>query len=275
MRKTIEINQKRLSYLDEGEGFPILFGHSYLWNAEMWRPQIDQLKTKFRCIVPDLWGHGESDPVTESEYTIQQLADDYQAFLDALNIEKCAIVGLSVGGMWGTQLTLQNPNRISALVIMDTYVGAEPIGSLQVYNAMIDQFTSEKCFSSEFVEQVTPFFFSPKTLKASLPIVGKFKQSLAGVQSENVEGIGVIGKGVFSRKSLLDQLGNISIPSLVVVGKDDMPRPPREAKEMADLLNTKCIEIEDTGHICNLERPEVVSQLLETFLDKVLAGTSV
>ena len=71
-RQFIEIDGARMSYIDQGQGFPVLLGHSYLWDAEMWQPQIDALSQHFRVIVPELWGHGRSDapPVSYTHLTL-------------------------------------------------------------------------------------------------------------------------------------------------------------------------------------------------------------
>lgn len=60
---TLEVNNRELHYLDEGEGPTLLFGHSYLWDSTMWRQQLAALRTSYRCLVPDLWGHGQSAPL--------------------------------------------------------------------------------------------------------------------------------------------------------------------------------------------------------------------
>ena len=79
-----------------------------------------------------------------------------------------------------------------------------------------------------------------------------------------------IGRGIFSRHSLLEQLNNISAPSMVMVGREDLPRPPREAQEMARLLNAEYHEIENAGHIANLEQPAQVNSFLESFFTRIV-----
>ncbi|MDR5663958.1 alpha/beta fold hydrolase, partial [Burkholderia cenocepacia] len=95
--------------------FPVLLGHSYLWDATMWAPQIDALSRRYRVIVPDLWGHGASGALPDGTHTLDDLATQASALLDALEIEQCAVVGLSVGGMWGARLALREPQRVRSL----------------------------------------------------------------------------------------------------------------------------------------------------------------
>ena len=73
-RKQITLDNKRLSYLDIGTGPVLLFGHSYLCDAKMWAPQIEHLSKQYRCVVPDLWGHGESDTLPESTHSLRDIS---------------------------------------------------------------------------------------------------------------------------------------------------------------------------------------------------------
>ena len=74
MKQFMEIAGRRMAYLDEGQGPALLFGHSYLWDSAMWAPQIEALKEHYRCIVPELWGHGDSDVLPEGPCTLATLA---------------------------------------------------------------------------------------------------------------------------------------------------------------------------------------------------------
>jgi pimeloyl-ACP methyl ester carboxylesterase len=116
----IAIHGQDLHYLDCGAGFPVLFGGSYLWNAVMWAPQVEGLSSRYRCIVPELWGHGKSGAIPEVPYSRSKLAGDMRGLVDALGLEQFAIVGLSVGGIWGIEMALACPARVRALVLMDT-----------------------------------------------------------------------------------------------------------------------------------------------------------
>ena len=160
-----KVNNRKIYYEVYGNGTPILFGHSFLWDRSMWNPQIEYLKKNFCCVIPDLWGHGKSDTLLESNYSLESLSKDYKEFMDSIAIESYSIVGLSIGGMWGANLALQYPEKVKKLVLMDTYLGLEPLEKQKLYLNMID--VIEKCgfIPDELIEQITPIFFSPKTLK--------------------------------------------------------------------------------------------------------------
>lgn len=263
----ISIEGKKCFYQDIGEGFPILMGHSYLWNSDMWEPQLKSLSKEFRCIAVDLWSHGQSDSLRASSYSIEQLAEDHWKLMQQLGIPKFAVVGLSVGGMWGAQLALNHPDAVEALVIMDSFVGSEPETTQKKYFALMDRLEEDLYFSAPLLDLVVPLFFSPKTLTDKPELVANFRNALSRVSKENIPGIVALGRAIFSRKCLLEKLPMIATQTLVVVGNDDIPRPPKEAEEMVrHLPNAELRTIQDAGHISNLEQPEAVSRLLLEFL---------
>ena len=258
------------NYEEVGEGFPVVFGHSYLWNLEMWRPQIEELSKSFRCIVPDLWGHGESSTFEDKETSIKQLADDFYAFTQALELKEFAIVGLSVGGMWGTQLALDHPEAVKGLVVMDSFVGPEPKPTLDKYFGLLAMIEQAGAVPPPLADQITPMFFSPYTMEHKQELPTAFHQSLCDMPKEKVHTVVTLGRAIFARESLLERLPELKMPCMMIVGEDDMPRPPHESKQMADLIHACEVKlIPESGHICNLEQPEMVNEILDNFLSKV------
>ena len=267
----VVIRGRRMFYEACGEGFPVLFGHSYLWDAGMWAPQVEALSRTYRCIVPEIWAHGRSDLPPASPYSVDALAEDLWAFAQALGLERFAVVGLSVGGMWGMRLALAHPEAVAALVLMDTDAGEEPEESRQRYFAMMAMVEQAGALPPPLLEALVPFFFSPATVQRNPDLVARFQASLAAIPPERLPGILAVGRGIFSRSSVLDRRGEIRAPTLVVVGADDVSRPPHEAERMARAIPGARLEIiPGAGHIVNLERPEVVTPLLEAFLREAL-----
>lgn len=62
------IEDRKLTYLDQGTGPVLVLGHSYLWDSKMWQPQIEALSQHYRCIVPELWAHGQADVAPKNTY---------------------------------------------------------------------------------------------------------------------------------------------------------------------------------------------------------------
>lgn len=267
----VTIKGKQMFYEEAGAGFPLLFGHSYLWDAAMWAPQVAALAQQYRCIVPELWAHGRSEPLPDIPTSIEQLAEDYWVFTQALGLKRFAVIGLSVGGMWGTHLTLAHPEAVAALVMMDTHVGSEPPASQARFFQMLDGLEKAGRMVPPIAEATVPFFFAQTTMDKGLPMIGEFKAHLMAMKPENVPSIVALGRGIFGRNSVLERLGEIAAPTLVVVGAGDRSRPPHEAQDMAGRIPGARLEIiPEAGHICTLEQPERVNAVLSGFLGAVL-----
>ena len=270
----VRINNKTLNYTDTGSGYPIVFAHSYLWDNRMWAAQVAELSKSYRCISIDMWAHGESDPIEEDVYTVEQLADDYAAALKEIGIAECHFMGLSVGGMIGAHLALKHPQLVKSLGLFGTYLGAEPEASKPQYEGLLNLFAAAGQFTPELVAQLAPFFFSPVTFEKKPHLAENFKANLAAVPAEKLPAVVALGRGILlHRTSILDQFPNITIPTMVVVGEDDMPRPPSEAKEMADLIPGATLHvIPEAGHISSVEQPEEITKLIaDQVLSKIAA----
>lgn len=264
-----DVKGKRLFYQEKGEGFPIVFSHSYLWDNKMWQPQIDVLSKQYRCISVDLWSHGQSDIYPHKNYSIEHCAEDHWDFTQALGLNEFAFFGLSVGGMIGAHLAVQHPEAVKVLAMLGTFVGPELEEQKAGYAALLGRLEQEH-FSNDLIQTVTPFFFSPVTLEKNLEFVKEFQQDLSEMPGESMSSIAELGRAILLRRnSLLDRLPELSMPTLVMVGKDDVARPPHESETMADLIPNATLEvIEDAGHVCSLEKPEFVSEQLLVLLER-------
>lgn len=269
--KKQKIKDAWMAYYDEGQGHPLLMGHSFLWDHHMWSPQLATLKTQYRCIAPDLWSHGQSDPLPSPKYTLETLAEDYWQFAQALSLSQFGLIGLSVGGMWATHIALNHPKAVTALVIMDTFVGSEPEAPQKVYFGMMDELERDNQFTPSLADRVAPYFFAKGTPTEQPQLVENFVTSLLQAPPSHISGKVALGRAIFSRTSLLNRLEQIKVPTLVVVGEEDLPRPPKEAQEMAKRIPNAQLEIiPRAGHITTLERPQLVNDILNRFLRKYI-----
>lgn len=270
------VKQASMAYRDEGQGHPVVMGHSFLWDADMWQAQTLQLKKTYRCIVPDLWSHGKSDPLPYESCSLETLAEDYWQFTQALSLEKFALIGLSVGGMWAAHLALAHPEAVSALVLMDTYVGEEAAIPQAIYMGMLDEMASGNRVDSELATEIAPYFFGKNTKDEQPQLIEDFIQKLLASPEQHIPGKVALGRAIFNRQSILHKLKNIDVPTLIIVGAEDLPRPPQEAQEMAKLIPNAQLEIvPKAGHICTVERPQYVNDLIDRFLQSVLVQESV
>ncbi|EKP0307962.1 alpha/beta fold hydrolase [Aeromonas veronii] len=263
MKQFMEIAGRRMAYLDEGQGPVLLFGHSYLWDSAMWASQIEALKGHYRCIVPELWGHGDSDLLPEGGCTLATLARDHLALLDALGIDEFVLVGLSIGGMWGVELAHMVPNRLKGLVLMDTFVGLEPQITCERYLGMLAMIEQLGVVPDPIIEQVAPIFFANQPDAA---LLADFKARLAVWPAEQIAAMVAVGRSFVTREDRIEWLEEVTVPALVMTGCEDKARPVLEGYLMAETLGCPFSEIPAAGHISTLENPAFVNRELVEFL---------
>jgi pimeloyl-ACP methyl ester carboxylesterase len=268
----IEIEGQSLHYQIRGSGFPVLLGHSYLWDSSMWAPQIDALSRDYQVIAPDLWGHGQSGRLPENTHTLGDLAKHASRLLDALGIGQCAVVGLSVGGMWGSELALREPNRVKCLVMMDTDRGTESDATREQYFQMLDAIESLGSIPAPIIDAIVPLFFR-QGAKLDGEVHAGFRKALAGFSADHLrQSVVPLGRLIFGRSDALDSLADLDAAStLLMCGELDIPRPPAEMARMAAVIGCRQTVIPDAGHISNLENQSFVTEALRSWLGKHLA----
>ncbi len=266
-KKYIQIDGRQIAYIDQGEGFPVLLGHCYLWDGEMWRPQIDALSRHFRVLAPDLWGHGESDGLPATCESLDDLAALHAKFLDALNIEKCHAVGISIGGMWAARLAIEHPEKVERMVLMGTDLGAEDAMMRTRYFHILDRIADAGGFETAVIDTIMAMVFHSNG--RTIPRYRQaYRQSL--MQQSTIvlrDSLVPLGKMIFSRPDILHLAETLSADrTLVLSGEHDVPRPPAESRLMAERIGCRYVLVPDAAHIMNLEKPEFVNGILSTWL---------
>ncbi|KHA60809.1 2-succinyl-6-hydroxy-2,4-cyclohexadiene-1-carboxylate synthase [Vibrio variabilis] len=263
------IDGREMAYLDVGTGPVVVFGHSYLWDSAMWAPQVEALSQHYRCIVPELWAHGESDAAPEQTRSLGDYAKQIVALMDHLDVEQFSLVGLSVGGMWGCEVVSLVPSRVTSLVLMDTFVGLEPEVTHAKYFGMLDAISTAKMIPEPIVEAVTPLFFARNVEQDNPELVHLFRSKLTGLTGEAAVETARVGRMVFGRRDQMEDIEKFALPVLVAAGQEDIPRPVLESYLMHDTISgSQLVEIPQAGHISNLEQAEFVTDMLKVFLDK-------
>ncbi|MHC8306663.1 alpha/beta fold hydrolase [Pseudomonas sp. PB3P13] len=261
------VDGQPLHYIDQGTGPAVLLAGSYLWDLSMWAPQTAALSQHYRVIVPEIWGHGQSGRLPDGTTSLDDIARQMLALLDHLQIDRVTLVGLSVGGMWGLRLALSQAARVSGLVMMDTYAGSEPDPTREYYFALLKQIEDAGEITEQLLDIIVPIFFRPG-IDPQSPLYQTFRASLAALPADRLrESIVPMGRMIFGRGDLMHRLSELeAATTLVMCGDQDKPRPPAEAKEMAELIGCPCVLVPDAGHIPSLENPEFVTEALLKYL---------
>ncbi|MBS0043906.1 alpha/beta hydrolase [Shewanella sp. M16] len=268
-RQQLVITDRKLSYLDVGSGPVLLFGHSYLWDSAMWAPQIATLSAQYRCIVPELWGHGQSDLLPNNCKTLLDIADQMLELMDALEITHFSVVGQSVGAMWGAELVLKAPTRVKTLVMLNSFIGFEPEVTRAKYDGMLDMITAAKAIPAPLISAISPLFFANDAANNTPELVTDFEQSLASITAEQIPTIVKLGRMIFGRRDTMEYAEQLTLPCLIMAGVEDKARSVLESYLMSDAIDgSQLVHIPAAGHISTLEQAEFINQHLADFLAK-------
>lgn len=265
----LTINNVSLYYEDSSpiSDKPVmLFAHGLLWSTRLFDQQIAYFKDQFRCIAFDFRGQGRSE-VTKSGYDMDTLAADAIGLLDALGIDRCHFVGLSMGGFVGQRVAIHHPNRLYSLVLLETSAEAEDPLKVPQYSKLIKaiKWLGVKRVS----KKIMPILFGQSVL-ADKSRRSEYQQWLNYLHQNDKVGAVRATKGVIRRQGVLDQLGKITTPTLVVVGDEDVATPYDKAQKIHFAINgSKLALIKGAGHSSPVEAPDQVNQIIKQFIDIV------
>jgi 3-oxoadipate enol-lactonase len=260
--QTAIVNNVSLAYRDTGQGNSLLMVHGFPLDHSMWSEQIGVLSRRYRVIVPDLRGFGQSG-VREGIVTMEQFADDLAALLDHLQIrEPVVLCGLSMGGYIAFAFWRKYAARLRALILCDTRAAADTPAASAGRNATAERVLREG--SSFLAETMAPKLFSSQTLASRPHVADAVKRVILGTDPRGIAGA---ARGMARRPDSTPDLPRIACPTLVLVGKDDVLSPPAEMRSLArEIPNARFAVIPDAAHLAPLEQPTEVNQTIEEFL---------
>jgi 3-oxoadipate enol-lactonase len=248
-----------IDYSVEGQGPVLVLAHSLAANREMWEPQMDLLRPHFTVVGFDVRGHGKSR-TTELPYAMADLAADAVGVLDAVGAERATWVGLSLGGMIGLTLALAEPGRIERLVVADSTAG---------YSAPGHQMWRERIAAVEaggmaaVAEGTLGRWFTQGFRERQPATVERVRQMILNTDPKGFVGAAkaIIGYDVSAR------LGEISCPTLIMVGAEDPATPPAMSETLARGIPGAELEIlPGAAHISNIEQAAAFNARLARFL---------
>jgi len=254
------INEIDLAYDDVGQGQPVLFVHAFPLNRTMWAPQVSALVERCRCVAADLRGFGESS--LHGSATIAQYADDLASLMDHLRIEQAVVVGCSMGGYTALAMWRQHSDRVRGLVLADTRAGADTPEGKERRRQLIVVANEEGSLGVANVQ--IPSLVGKTTREKQPDTYDAVHRMMAQAKPAAIVG-GI--EAMMTRPDSTPLLSTITVPTLIVVGEEDVPTPVKESLAMhAAIPGSRLQVIAQAGHLSNMEKPAAFNHVLTEFL---------
>ena len=237
----------------------LLFSNSLGANLNMWEAQRDAFVDRFRILRYDSRGHGRSE-VPPGPYSIERLARDASALLDALGIERVSFCGISMGGMVGMWLGAQAPERLYRLVLCNT----------SAHMPLPENWTERANLArngklNEIVEPVIERWFTEPFRERSPEVVERVRTQFLVTPSEGYAGSCEAIGSMDQRETI----SSIRVPTLVIAGEKDPATTPEQGRFIAEsIAGALYHEIPDAAHLSNIEQSKRFNSALGDFLSR-------
>jgi pimeloyl-ACP methyl ester carboxylesterase len=233
----------------QAPGVPLLLTHGFGATSGMWDPNVDALSVDRPVIVWDQRGHGSTDAPDDMNLYSEQIGiADMAAILDAAGADRAVIGGMSLGGYLSLAFHLVHPQRVAALVLVDTGPGYRNDEARDKWNAWVERRAQE--------------LEGGRTRADS-------SAELAQAVHLHPEGLPRAARGVMAQKDarVITSLDSIAVPTLVIVGADDTDFLAGADYMNRHIANSRKVVIENAGHAANMDQPETFNDALREFLE--------
>jgi len=240
-------------YEVHGGGPPLILTHGYSSTSAMWHGQIEALAKQHQLILWDMRGHGQSDyPDDPLAYSEALTVADIAALLDTVGADKAVVGGLSLGGYMSLAFHRVHPERVRALLIIDTGPGFKKDDARETWNKRArdtgDRFERD-----------------------GLDVLKNASRERSSVAHRNATGLALAARGMLAQRDarVIESLPDIKVPSLVVVGADDTPFLAASDYMAAKIPGAQKVVIPNAGHAVNIDQPQAFIDAVLPFLDQL------
>lgn len=258
-QKEITVDSVKTAYLSAGNGYPVIFLHGGGAGAITWYPSIGPISKKFQVIAPDIIGYGESDK-PNAPYDRPYFSKWLKSFLKELKISKAHIVGLSQGGAIALQFTIDNPEMVDKLVLVDS----AGLGAKASFGSMIGMI-----WMNSFPSSMANRFNSPYILHTpSKRDPNHSLYSIAVIKDKGGKNAFKQGRGSAVSKIPEELLKQIKNETLIIWGENDKLFSVEYGEATAKIIpNAKLHLIQDAGHLPLIDQTEIFNEILIDFLE--------
>lgn len=241
----------QIYYEVHGSGPVLLLTHGYSSTSAMWQGQIEALSKDHTLVLWDMRGHGQSDyPADPAAYSEDATVADIAALLDRIGAAHAIIGGLSLGGYMSLAFTRAHPERVDALLIIDTGPGFKKDAAREAWNQ-------------------TAFATADRLERNGLSVLKSASPERANVTHRDATGLAHAARGMLTQRDarVIELLPQIKVPALVVVGADDTPFLAASDYMAAKIPGARKVVIPNAGHAANIDQPQAFIAAVLSFLD--------
>jgi 3-oxoadipate enol-lactonase len=251
-------------YEVRGTGPPVVLLHPFPCDHEFWNPAAAALDSRYRLILPDLRGHGDSE-IGEGAALMQKHASDIARVLDTAGVGKAVFVGCSIGGYILFEFWRRFRERVVALALCDTRPQADTAEAranrLRAAAAVLEQGTEP------FLDSMVPKLMGRTTVATRPDLVDGARGMMRKMSAEDIN---LVQRGMAERPDSVADLKTIKVPTLIVIGEEDVLSTVADGELMRQNIAGSVLKvIPKAGHYAPWEQPEAVGMVLRQFLDSV------
>ena len=265
----------KLYYEEVGSGIPVVFVHEFAGDVRSYEMQMRYFGQRYRCIAFNARGYPPSDvPESAELYSQERARDDIRAVLDALNIDKAHIVGLSMGGFATLHFGFTYADRTRSLVIAGCGYGAAPDKRAQ--------FAGEAEAAAKNFQQVgmakaaEGYALGPTRVQFQNKDPRGWQEFATQLAEHSTEGAAQTLRGVQARRpslfDLVDKMKTITTPTLIMTGDEDWPCLEPGLLMKRTIPTAALVVMPNAGHAINLEDPGAFNQHIADFFHTVDVG---
>jgi pimeloyl-ACP methyl ester carboxylesterase len=265
----------KLHYEEVGTGTPIVFVHEFAGDWRAWEAQLRYFGRRYRCIAFNARGYPPSDVPDDAEkYSQERARDDIRAVLDALELDKAHVIGLSMGGFATLHFGFTYPERALSLVVGGCGYGASPDKRAQ-FAAEVEAVAAQ-LDATGMAKAAEGYALGPTRVQFQNKDPRGWRELVDQLAEHSTRGSALTMRGVQKRRpslfDLVERMQTITAPTLIVTGDEDWPCLEPALLMKRAIATAGLVVMPNTGHAVNLEEPAAFNQHVADFLHAVEAG---
>ncbi|WP_101296589.1 alpha/beta fold hydrolase [Halegenticoccus soli] len=274
---TVRTNDVETYYERRGRGHPLVLVHGAWTDHRMWARQVETLADEYDVVAYDVRGHGRTGGSADQRYSVELLAADLKALVDALNLDRPYVCGLSLGGMIAQTYAVRYADRIGALVLADTAVSTRLTRRDAVLSLLLPKWATAAAVRLLGPERWVDVAFGIASLTRGADWFGRDERVRAYVR-ETMSGFDAreynkVFGAVYDFRAV--DLTAIEVPTLVVNGEFEDDAAFRHAEVIRRLVpDASTAVIPGAGHVSNMENPDAFDDAVRAFLSEASGGSA-